>query len=393
MSDSESDGEEPPQQPRDTDDTHAVQQVGDFVSLLGYRRIPATDPLPPLELFPTSPDLVAENVSGKSVVSEARTLFTYYLWCLQLIEASTRPEFQHWDWLDSCMGLMAAHSRVSDKMKLRYFLHNKDNVRTFRMIQKNFKLNLDKQFHMGKMNLLHIACDSGWWQLAGELVEVESMDVNLACPSPNMRPGNLTPLMLASGAGHTAVVRVLLARPDLRIDQRDTEGFTALFHACNHGKYRVGDQHGYFRRLWSWDLSQQQLLNMESLARENAMDIIQLLISHGSDIDARDRTGATALYRASTVENFEEVIKFLVDCGIRVTQNILNWARVKNPGSLELLEFERNNPRSLARLSRTALRKSLGSSSPGSENFSSKLQSLREESCLPLVLFDYLIYK
>jgi hypothetical protein len=30
-----------------------------------------------------------------------------------------RPDFQHWDWLDSCMGLMAAHPRVSDKMKLR----------------------------------------------------------------------------------------------------------------------------------------------------------------------------------------------------------------------------------------------------------------------------------
>jgi hypothetical protein len=49
---------------------------------------------------------------------------------------------------------------------------------------------------------------------------------------------------------------VLLERSDLLIDQRDTEGFTALFHACNHGKYRVGDQHGYFRRLWSWDLRQ-----------------------------------------------------------------------------------------------------------------------------------------
>jgi hypothetical protein len=50
------------------------------------------------------------------------------------------------------------------------------------------------------------------------------------------------------------VVRVLLERAELRLDQRDTEGFTALFHACNHGKNRVGDQHGYFRRLWSWDL-------------------------------------------------------------------------------------------------------------------------------------------
>jgi hypothetical protein len=32
---------------------------------------------------------------------------------------------------------------------------------------------------------------------------------------------------------------------------------------------------------------------------------------------------------------------------------------VKNPGALELLEHERNNPRSLARLSRTAVRSSL----------------------------------
>ncbi len=56
-----------------------------------------------------------------------------------------------------------------------------------------------------------------------------------------------------SGAGHTEVVRVLLEREELKLDQRDTEGFTALFHACNHGKYRLGEQHGYFR---SWDLRQ-----------------------------------------------------------------------------------------------------------------------------------------
>jgi hypothetical protein len=52
---------------------------------------------------------------------------------------------------------------------------------------------------MGKMNLLHVACDSGWREVARELLEVEGMDVNLPCPSPNMRPGNLTPLMLAAG--------------------------------------------------------------------------------------------------------------------------------------------------------------------------------------------------
>ncbi len=36
-----------------------------------------------------------------------------------IIQIICRPDFQHWDWLDSCMGLMAAHPRVSDKMKLR----------------------------------------------------------------------------------------------------------------------------------------------------------------------------------------------------------------------------------------------------------------------------------
>ena len=48
----------------------------------------------------------------------------------------------------------------------RYFMINKDNTRTFRLIQRNFQLNLDEQFYMGKMNLLHIACDSGWANLA-----------------------------------------------------------------------------------------------------------------------------------------------------------------------------------------------------------------------------------
>jgi len=34
------------------------------------------------------------------------------------------------------------------------------------------------------------------------------------------------------------VVEVLVQRDDLILDQRDKEGFTALFHACNHGTNR-----------------------------------------------------------------------------------------------------------------------------------------------------------
>jgi len=41
-------------------------------------------------------------------------------------------------------------------------------------------------------------------------------------------------------------------------------------------------------------------------------------------------------------------------------ETLLNSLILQNPGALELLEYERKNPRSLARLSRTAVRKSLG---------------------------------
>merc|ERR1712004_555915 len=98
-----------------------------------------------------------------------------------------------------------------------------------------------------------------------------------------MRPAALTPLMLAAGAGHTNIVETLL-EPEVGVDTeaRDGYGMTALFHTCNHGLHRVniiefnsnfklppqvGDQHGHFRRLWSWDLSPDQLTHMEELAR------------------------------------------------------------------------------------------------------------------------------
>jgi hypothetical protein len=385
----------------DGDDTNAIQQVGELVSMI-MNSIPdvsismeagAPEPLPPLDAFPSPsgqpPTRCDPGSCPNSFITEARSLFSYYQHCLKLIEASSSSGFADWGWLDECMERMASHPRVSDKMKMRYFLHNKDNAKTFRLIQKSFKLKLDEQFYMGKMNLLHIACDSGWANLARELVLVEGMDVNLPCPSVNMRPGNLTPLMLATGAGHRSVVEVLVLREDINLEQKDKEGFTAIFHACNHGTNRVGDQHGYFRRLWSWDLSEEQLNSMERLARENSKDILRTLIIHGSDLNARDNTGATVLYRASTVENFQDVIRFLVEVGCRITQNNLSWIKIKNPDLTEFVESELQNPKSLVRLSRLVTWKCLRSS--GSEKkFTTKLDSLGENHCIPLVLVDYL---
>jgi len=390
-------------------DSNTVEQVGDFVSLImshlpdessiisGPSDDQRIEPLPSLHQFPAVEDPVTrqhqtspfggfQSPTIHTFLNEARTLFSYYQCCLRLIEASSRPDFQYWDWLDECLAKMAEHPRVSDKMKLRYLLHNKNNPRTFNVIQKNFNLDLDAQFYMGKMNLLHIACDSGWADLVAELILKENMDVNLTCPSRHMKPGNLTPLMLASGAGHSDVVEVLLKRDDLIIDKKDKEGFTALFHACNHGTNRVGDPHGYFRRLWSWDLSAEQMLSMESIARQNSKEIIRLLITHGSDIQSKDNTGCNVLYRASTVENFKDTIEFLVAIGCRVTHNILNWTRVKNPECVKVIEEELVSPKSLLRQARLVIWRSINHKLFNINQINNK----NNECVLPNVLVNYL---
>jgi len=273
-----------------------------------------------------------------SSIREAASLFSTYNKTLRLIESSSTENFEHWTKLTECVTEIAHHPRVTDKMKMRCLLVNKDNVRTFRILQGNFKLDLDNLFYMGKMNLLHISCDTGWYGLARELVTDHAMNVNLPCPSLHMRPGCLTPLMLAVGAGHLAVVKVLLQAPDLDLEQKDSYGMTAVFHACNHGAHRVGDKHGYFRRLWSWDLSQDQLDQMEALARDNALAILRVLAGSGANMFERDNTGASILTRAASVDNFVEVIKFLVSAGCKVTENVLNWIRVRNPDCCDLAE-------------------------------------------------------
>ena len=322
-------------------------------------------------------------------IREAASLFSTYNKCLRLIESSASLTFSAWDNLKECVEEIGSHPRVSDKMKMRCLLINKDNVKTFTLLQENFKLDLDSLFYMGKMNLLHISCDTGWDNLARELVNTQGMNVNLACPSLHMRPACLTPLMLAVGAGHIKVVEVLLQHRDTKLEMKDSYGMTAVFHTCNHGFHRVGDQHGYFRRLWSWDLSQQQLDEMENLARTSALPILRLLIREGVDLYERDKTGASILTRAASVDNFADVILFLVDAGCKVTENVLNWTRVRNPEVVEKVEKGLRVPGSLMRQSRTKIWKMLRAGIMGT-TFKDRLAKLTTEEELPLVLSEYI---
>ena len=139
-------------------------------------------------------------------INEAASLFSTFNKCHRLIESSSSTTFPAWDKLRECVEENAHHPRVSNKMKIRCLLINKYNAKTFALLQENIQLELDQLDTLGKMNLLHIYCDTGWDNLARELVFNQGMSVNFCCPSLHMRPACLTPLMLAVGAGHIEVV-------------------------------------------------------------------------------------------------------------------------------------------------------------------------------------------
>jgi len=332
------------------------------------------------------PDQVQEFQAS---IAQVTTLFTSYNKCLRLIENSIDEAFTEWERLEECVEVVASHPRVSEKMKMRCFLINRDNVRTYRLLQDNFQVDLNTLFYMGKMNLLHISCDIGWSSLAEELVLRTGMEVEQRCPSLHMRPASLTPLMLAAGAGHTKVVAALLqSEVGVDTEAKDGYGMTALFHTCNHGLHRVGDQHGHFRRLWSWDLSPDQLTQMEELARAEALNVVRLLVRNGASLQQRDKTGASLLTRAASVDNFESVIDFLLEAGCRVTENILNWVKVRNPGLTGKVEEELKTPGPLLRQSRCAVWRAVALSGPRS-GYLGRLQTLGAAE-VPGVLNAYL---
>ena len=102
-------------------------------------------------------------------------------------------------------------------------------------------------------------------------------------------------------------------------------------------------------------------------------------------------------FRACTVENFGETIQFLVEVGCRVTHNILNWIRVKNPDCVERIETELCTPKTLARQARLAVWSCLRRANK-IRNFATITEALSEanqpnngnEIYIPNILVDYL---
>ena len=94
---------------------------------------------------------------------------------------------------------------------------------------------------------------------------------------------------------------------------------------------------------------------MERLARDSALEILASLVRAGADIYERDNTGASILTRAASVDRFSPVIRFLVEAGCRVTENVINWVKVRNPESQALCEQSVKMPNSLPVQSRAVI--------------------------------------
>ena len=83
-----------------------------------------------------------------------------------------------------------------------------------------------------------------------------------------------------------------------------------------------------------------------------------------------------------------EVITFLVEAGCRVTEDVLNWTRVRNPEVVVRVQKGLRVPGSLRRQSRTNIWKMLREGKMG--NFKDRLRQMTMEEELTVVLSDYI---
>ena len=82
------------------------------------------------------------------------------------------------------------------------------------------------------------------------------------------------------------------------------------------------------------------------------------------------------------------MITFLVEAGCRVTEDVLNWTRVRNPEVVDRVQKVFRVPGSLRRQSRTKIWKMLREGKMG--NFKDRLRQMTMEEELTVVLSDYI---
>ena len=85
------------------------------------------------------------------------------------------------------------------------------------------------------------------------------------------------------------------------------------------------------------------------------------------------------------------VIKFLVEAGFRVMENVINWVKVRNPESQALCEQSVKMPNSLLVQSRAVIWRLLRDASISNQmKYGERIEKLVQSEELPLIMSDYL---
>lgn len=155
---------------------------------------------------------------------------------------------------------------------------------------------------------LFLSCRKGYVEVVSSLLN-RGADINRADNE------GCSPLMMAVREGRVRIVEILLSRPDIAINARDSKNRTALFIASYWGREEVVrlllGAGADFRP--TGDDGSTPLSKAAELGRVGVVNI--LLCQEGIHHDARDGDGRTALWKASS-RGKEEVVKLLLGTGV-----------------------------------------------------------------------------
>ena len=132
-----------------------------------------------------------------------------------------------------------------------------------------------------------------------------------------------TPVNVASGNGHLAVVRFILEQQPSQIDLSNTNGWTPLIHAATKGHIDV------VRYLNEQEANRDETDNFGMTALNRAscnghLEIVRYLVEQGANIEKADKQGWTPLIWATCSDRVEVVRYLLVQGADRDKAELFN---------------------------------------------------------------------
>jgi hypothetical protein len=165
------------------------------------------------------------------------------------------------------------------------------------------------------------------------------------------RPVNLTPLLLAVGMGHLHIAILLMDQyPKVKTGQTTSDG-DSIYHlaAAVHSDFLTR----HLIEHWGWkEVEVRNKFGQTPLmfaAYGSSKSNIELLVSHGADVNAVDSYGKTPLFYAATMvlgQGMEEAkwrnraleaTKALVNAGARLDHNII--AQANHTGNFAIAQY------------------------------------------------------